>query len=215
MHLLPAGSSLALFVLASLILAVTPGPAVLYVIARSLSSGRRAGLASVAGVALGNLGNSIGASLGLAVLFSLAAWVFFLVKYLGAAYLIYLGVRTLCAPRVMNAELPTQGPRRIFRDGFLVALLNPKTTLFFAAFVPQFLDPRASSVLQTFCLGAAFVLIASVTDSCYALAASSLAPLFERARGRLSLARYLTAGAFIGLGVYAAASGSRPATQPR
>jgi threonine/homoserine/homoserine lactone efflux protein len=149
MHaILPVGSSLALFVAASIILAVTPGPAVLYVVTRSLSQGRPAGLASVGGIALGNLGNAMGASLGLAVLFSLSSTVFFVVKYSGAAYLIYLGVKALRAPSAAQNSLQLRETRRsrIFRDGFLVALLNPKTTLFFAAFVPQFLDPKASTI---------------------------------------------------------------------
>jgi threonine/homoserine/homoserine lactone efflux protein len=218
MHgILPDASSLALFVVASIILAVTPGPAVLYIVTRSLSQGRAAGLASVGGIALGNLGNGMGASLGLAVLFGISSTVFFVVKYLGAAYLIYLGIKALRAPGAaqISPQARAARPSRIFRDGLLVALLNPKTTLFFAAFVPQFLDPKASSVSQTLALSVTFVLIASVTDSAYALTASTLAPALGRARRRYSVGRYLTAGAFIGLGVYAAASGSKPQAMSR
>ena len=214
MHgILPDGSSLIAFVIASVVLAVTPGPAVFYIVTRSLSQGRRAGLASVGGVALGNLGNSIGASVGLAALFAISSLAFWVVKYAGAAYLIYLGVKALRPPSgALEAPRPVSSPPAlIFRDGFIVALLNPKTTLFFSAFLPQFLDPHSSTIVQSVALGAAFVLIASVTDTTYALTASVIAPAIARAKGRRSMGRYLTASAFIGLGVFTAASGSRHA----
>ena len=214
MHgILPDGSSLIAFVIASVVLAVTPGPAVFYIVTRSLSQGRRAGLASVGGVALGNLGNSIGASVGLAALFAISSLAFWVVKYAGAAYLIYLGVKALRPPSgALEAPRPVSSPPAlIFRDGFIVALLNPKTTLVFSAFLPQFLDPHSSTIVQSVALGAAFVLIASVTDTTYALTASVIAPAIARAKGRRSVGRYLTASAFIGLGVFTAASGSRHA----
>jgi threonine/homoserine/homoserine lactone efflux protein len=212
--ILPDGSSLIAFVVASVVLAVTPGPAVFYIVTRSLSQGRRAGLASVGGVALGNLGNSIGASVGLAALFAISSLAFWVVKYAGAAYLIYLGVKALRQPSSGTIEAPrpvSSPPTRIFRDGFIVALLNPKTTLFFSAFLPQFLDPHSSTIVQSVALGAAFVVIASVTDTTYALTASVIAPAIARAKGRRNVGRYLTASAFIGLGVFTAASGSRHA----
>ena len=209
---LPDESSMVAFVVASVVLAVTPGPAVFYIVTRSLSQGRRAGLASVAGVGLGNLGNSIGASVGLAALFAVSSLAFHVVKYAGAAYLIYLGINMLRKPAAVptaDAKLGSSRPGVIFRDGFLVALLNPKTTLFFSAFLPQFIDPRSSTIAQSVALGVAFVLIASVTDTMYALTASTIAPAIARARGRRDVGRYLTASAFIGLGVFTAASGSR------
>ncbi len=208
---LPHGSALIAFVIASLVLAITPGPAVFYIVTRSLSQGRSAGLASVGGVALGNLGNSIGASLGLAAVFAISSLAFWVVKYAGAAYLIYLGIKALRRPAepVKQTQLRDVQPSVIFRDGFIVALLNPKTALFFSAFLPQFVDPRSSTVLQTLSLGAAFVMIASVTDTTYALTASIIAPMMSRARALRNAGRYLTASAFIGLGVFTAASGSR------
>jgi threonine/homoserine/homoserine lactone efflux protein len=209
--ILPNGSSLIAFVIASVVLAITPGPAVFYIVTRSLSQGRRAGLASVGGVALGNLGNSIGASVGLAALFAISSLAFWVVKYAGAAYLIYLGVKALRRPSE-TTEAPRPGSSRpavIFRDGFIVALLNPKTTLFFSAFLPQFLDQHSSTIVQSVALGAAFVVIASVTDTTYALTASVIAPAMARARGRRNVGRYLTASAFIGLGVFTATTGSR------
>jgi threonine/homoserine/homoserine lactone efflux protein len=213
MHdLLPAWPLLSAFLVASLILAVTPGPGVFYIITRSLAQGRRSGLASVAGVALGNLGNAIGASLGLAALFAVSSVAFTLVKYAGALYLVYLGVQAMRAPR-SNRDIPVAelgALRQIFRDGFIVALLNPKTALFFTAFLPQFMRTDAEPIVQSIVLGSLFVAIAAVTDTTYAVAAGAVAPALGRARGIRALGRYLTGGAFIGLAVFTAfAAGER------
>lgn len=210
---LPGGPLLAAFFLASIVLAVTPGPGVLYVVTRTLAQGRRAGLASIAGVALGNLANAIGAAIGLAALFAISSLAFTVVKYAGAAYLIYLGIKALRAPRTEIKTMPfgTADLRRMFRDGFVVALLNPKTTIFFAAFLPQFMNPDASPILQSLLLGSIFVVIAAITDTAYVFAASMVAPALSQLRGAPAVGRYLTASAFIGLGVLAAASGSRSA----
>jgi threonine/homoserine/homoserine lactone efflux protein len=195
------------FLIASVLLAVTPGPGVLYIVTRSLTQGRRHGLASVAGVALGNLGNAVGASIGLAAVFAVSALAFTVVKYLGALYLVYLGVQAIRAPG-RDRELPrpvAASLRRIFRDGFIVALLNPKTAVFFAAFLPQFMSPESPAIVQSLTLGSIFVAIAAVTDTAYATAAGALGPALARARGARALGRYLTGGSFIGLGVYAVA----------
>ncbi len=142
MHVLPTGSLLPAFLVASFILAITPGPGVFYVVMRSVAEGVRHGLASVAGVALGNLGNAIGASLGLAALFALSSVAFTFVKFAGVLYLIYLGVQAMRSPGIYDAPQPAAPAplRRAFRDGFVVALLNPKTAIFFAAFLPQFMN---------------------------------------------------------------------------
>jgi threonine/homoserine/homoserine lactone efflux protein len=195
------------------LLAVTPGPAVFYILTCTLAQGRRAGLASVAGVALGNLGNAIGASIGLAALFAVSTLAFTVVKYAGAAYLVYLGGRTLTRsdsnPGIVSYQVTQL--RRIFRDGFMVALFNPKTTLFFAAFLPQFMSTVTAPMLQSVALGSLFVLIASCTDTAYVLTASALAPVVGRLRGAQKWGRYLSASAFIGLGVFTATTGSRAA----
>jgi len=180
------------FLIASFILAVTPGPGV---------------LASVAGVALGNLGNALGASVGLAAVFAVSALAFRVVKYLGALYLVYLGVQAIRRPR---AQDDTRAPApaslaRIFRDGFVVALLNPKTAIFFAAFLPQFMSADSPAIVQSLTLGSVFVAIAAITDTAYAMAAGALAPVLTRGRGVRALGRYLTGGIFIGLGVYTVA----------
>ncbi|GIZ52126.1 LysE family translocator [Noviherbaspirillum aridicola] len=209
--LFPSWPLMVAFFAASVALAVTPGPAVVYIITRTLAQGRGAGLASTAGVALGNLGNATGAALGLAALFAVSSLAFTLVKYAGAAYLVWLGIRALRARDAAPAEarFGDASLRRIFRDGFFVALLNPKTAIFFAAFLPQFMDPSASAPLQSIALGAVFVVIACITDTVYVMAASMLAPLLSRMSGAASAGRYVTAGAFIGLGIFTATAGGR------
>lgn len=209
--LLPPWPLLSAFLLASLVLAVTPGPGVFYIVTRSLMQGRLIGLASVAGVAFGNLGNVFAASIGLAALFAISSIIFAIAKYTGALYLVYLGIHALCAPRAeASPAIPKAEPlSRVFRDGFIVALLNPKTIIFFAAFLPQFLSSEAVPMLQSIVLGSLFVSIAIVTDSAYALAAGSIAPALARARGVRTLGRYFTGGALVGLGVFAAIAGSR------
>lgn len=200
------------FLVASLVLAVTPGSGVLYIVTRSLVQGRRSGLVSVAGVALGNLGNALAASLGLAALFAVSAAAFTVVKYAGALYLVYLGVQMLRAPRIDQAAADSGAvaSSRVFRDGFVVALLNPKTTIFFAAFLPQFLSLGGAPMLQSMALGALFVAIAAVTDSGYALAAGAAAPALRRGSVR-RVGRMIGGGVFIGLGVFTALTGSRAA----
>jgi threonine/homoserine/homoserine lactone efflux protein len=134
-----------------------------------------------------------------------------IVKYAGALYLVYLGVQVLrTSPSATHAA--TVLPARlwpILRDGFVVALLNPKTALFFAAFLPQFVNADASPLLQSITLGALFVVMAVITDTVYALAASVAAPALAHARGIGAVGRYLTGGAFISLGVFTALAGSR------
>lgn len=200
------------FVVASLVLAVSPGPGVLYIVTRSLAQGRRAGLLSVAGVAAGNLCNALAAAFGLAALFAVSSTAFAIVKYAGAAYLVVLGVKALLAGSrpagpLEAATLPRR--RSLLRDGFLVALLNPKTTLFFAAFLPQFMDASAPPMLQGAALGALFVAIAACTDSAYALAAGTLGARIGRSAPLRRYGRYLSGATLIGLGLVAALGGSR------
>lgn len=212
MDFLPPWPLLVAFCGASVLLAVTPGPAVLYIVTRTLAQGRRAGLASMAGVALGNLGNALGAALGLAALFAISSLAFTLVKYAGAAYLVFLGIRALRKREDFEIQpFATADWRRIFRDGFVVALLNPKTAIFFAAFLPQFMNPSGSAIGQSVTLGATFVAIAATTDSTYALLAGAVAPWLRRNRGSGAVGRYLTACSFVGLGVFTAVTGSRSA----
>jgi threonine/homoserine/homoserine lactone efflux protein len=206
MNVLPTWPLLSAFLVASLILAIIPGPAVLYVVARSVAQGRRHGLASVAGVALGKLGNAIGASLGLAALFAVSSVAFSIVKYAGALYLVYLGIQALRAPEAHGATTPAKAAslRRAFGDGFVVALFNPKTAIFFAAFLPQFMNAATAPLVQSIALGSLFVVIAAVTDSAYAVTAATIGPLLGRARRFRAVGRYFSAGAFIGLALFTA-----------
>lgn len=205
--------SFAVFVLASLVLAITPGPGVIFLVTRTLGQGRSAGFASIGGVALGNFGNAAIASLGLAVVFAVSARAFVVVKLAGAAYLVFLGLKTLRRVSVaVRDERSTRTPHsRAFRDGFLVALLNPKTALFFAAFLPQFVNPNGSPLFQSLGLGAVFVSIAACTDTLYVFAAGTLGPALAGLGGRRSYGRYITGFSFIALGIFVACSGTRPA----
>ncbi len=211
--MLPETPLLLAFAGASLVLALTPGPAVVYIVARTVAQGQTCGLASVLGVALGNLGNAVGAALGLAALFAVSSAAFTVVKWAGAAYLVYLGLRmwrATPAPAADGTKASQAQPlARVFRDGFVVALLNPKTTLFFAAFLPQFMGAQGSPLLQTLALGCVFVGIAACTDLFYVLAASLVAPRLGAATRHAVWGNRLAGTSFIGLGVLTA-MGSRP-----
>jgi threonine/homoserine/homoserine lactone efflux protein len=204
-------ATLAAFAGASLVLSVTPGPAVLYVVTRTLAQGKRAGLASVGGVALGNLGNAIGASIGLAALFAVSSLAFTIVKFAGAAYLVWLGIQAVRRPGFVPGAATFAAPRfgRIFRDGFLVALLNPKTALFFAAFLPQFIDPAGSAIAQSVALGSLFVAIAASSDAVYVIAAGAASPALSRGGSSRGWGRYLAAAAYFGLAAFTLAFSSR------
>lgn len=193
----------AAFVLASFVLAITPGPGVAYVVTRSIAQGRRAGLASVLGVALGNFGNAVGAALGLALVFAAAPTAFVGVKLAGAAYLAFLGVSALRADEATKAREATPASEgRLVRDGFLVALLNPKTALFCAAFLPQFAGASAGAG-RSIALAAVFVGIAACTDAGYVTFASAAEPWVRGARGRVAM-RWLPAIVYFALAIAAA-----------
>ena len=193
-ELFPLWPLLSVFLLASFVLAVTPGPGVFYIVARSVAQGRRSGVASVAGVALGNFGNAVAASLGLAALFAASATAFSIVKYAGAAYLIYLGIKALRARHfAASAAEPEAVPLwPIFRDGVVVALLNPKTAIFLTAFLPQFMTPHpegSTALVQALTLNALFLLMAAVTDAAYAFLAGVIAPRLSTSTWANGIAR--------------------------
>jgi threonine/homoserine/homoserine lactone efflux protein len=206
--MLPDTPLLLAFVGASLALALTPGPAVVYIVARTVAQGRACGLASVIGVALGNLSNAVGAAVGLAALFAVSSSAFTFVKWAGAIYLVYLGLRMWMAkPATLDAgaaKPPVQPLRRVFRDGFIVALLNPKTSLFFAAFLPQFMDGHAGALAQTLALGSVFVAIACCTDLAYVLTASLVARRLSRAARTALWGNRIAGTSFISLGLLTA-----------
>jgi threonine/homoserine/homoserine lactone efflux protein len=199
--------NLPVFLLAVLILLLTPGPAVLYIIARSMDQGRLAGFVSVLSIETGNSVHVLAATLGLSALLLSSALAFSIVKYLGAAYLIYLGIRRLLQHDQDHevARFQKQSLRRIFSQGVLVAALNPRTALFFLAFLPQFVDPSAGSVpLQLLMLGSIFVMMALVSDGIYALLASTAGDWLKRNQSFLRAERYAVGSTYIGLGVAAA-----------
>ena len=208
---MPALSTIALFLLTALGLLLIPGPSVLYILTHSVAQGKRAGLASVLGIELASLIHAIAAALGLSALLLTSALAFSIVKYLGAAYLIYLGVRTLLAreERQQTAVSAPKSLSQLLTRGFLVNLLNPKTALFFYAFLPQFVNPARGAVAgQMLLLGALFVLLASCTDSLYALLGSTVGRVLTRNTGFRHLQRYVTGSMYIVLGVTAAVAGS-------
>lgn len=204
-------ATLSVFLLAALGLLVIPGPAVMYIATRAVTHGRKAGLASVAGIEAASLCHSVAAALGISAILYASSLAFSVVKYLGAAYLIYLGIRTLLSkqPVLLGAGGGSPRLRDHFRRGLLVNLLNPKTALFFYAFLPQFVDPaRGSSVLQVLVLGALFVALATITDTAYALISSGVGAALLHWKPFLRLRRYVSGGIYICLGVGTAVSGS-------
>jgi len=209
---MPDPGDLLIFMTAALLLLVTPGPAVLYIVTRTVHEGRRAGLASTLGLAVGGLGHVLAAAAGLSALLVASSLAFSVVKYLGAAYLVYLGIRTLLTRGSAASAAPARRPdlRRAFRDGNIVNLLNPKAALFFLAFLPQFVSPERGAVApQIVLLGSIFILMGMVTDTAYALSAGAVGrALRDRpAIGRAQ--RYFTGAVYIGLGLAAAGTGGR------
>src|SRR6266436_7381352 len=205
-------SSLLLFVTGAAILLVIPGPAVFYIVSRSVGHGRAAGLVSAMGIAAGTLFHLAAATLGLSALLASSALAFQFVKYLGAAYLVYLGIRVLRTdvPLVLEAANGERQLAHIFGHGVLVNLLNPKTALFFLAFLPQFVEPaRGHATLQIFQLGVLFALMGWCSDSMWATIAGTFG---TRLRGNARLRgaqRKVSGGVLIALGLASAFSGAK------
>jgi threonine/homoserine/homoserine lactone efflux protein len=209
---IPTGQNLLLFAGAALVLLLIPGPAVLYIVARSVAQGPTAGLVSVLGIHAATFIHVLAAALGLSVLLLSSALAFSIVKYAGAAYLIWLGLRKIFGPAETanaNGELPRFSNARLFRDGFVVNLLNPKTALFFVAFLPQFVDlNRGHVAMQITLLGLIFAVLGFFTDGAWATLAGTAGGWLKRSRGYLQFERYGSGVLFIGLGLVAAFSGT-------
>ncbi|HZT17029.1 MAG TPA: LysE family translocator [Gaiellaceae bacterium] len=204
---MPTVSTIALFALASLALAVVPGPAVTYIVTQSVDKGRRAGLASAAGVASGGLVHVAAATAGLSALIASSAAAFTVVKLAGAAYLIAVGIRRVLTHDETVTEPQPAPLQRVWAQGVVVNVLNPKTALFFLAFLPQFVDPHRGAVwTQVAFLGCLFAGIAFSSDVTYAVLADALAGRLRRGRRAAALRRYLSGGIFVALGVTAAAA---------
>jgi threonine/homoserine/homoserine lactone efflux protein len=223
---MPDPGTLALFTVAAVTLLVIPGPSVLYIVTRSVDQGRAAGLASVGGIHVGTLVHVAAAAFGLSALLVSSATAYNAVRWVGAAYLVWLGVQRLRArdepsrPREEPAG-PAKDPppsrlglRRVFAQGIVVNVLNPKTALFFFAFLPQFVDPSRGSVpFQVLVLGVAFILLGLLSDSAYAVLAATGAGWLRRRPGVARTSRLVSGGVLISLGVTTALAGSRSSTQ--
>ncbi len=178
---MPDPTQLALFCAAALVLAVTPGPGLFYVAARTLAGGRAEGVASSVGTGLGGMVHVAAGALGVSAVVLASAELFTVLKLAGAAYLVWIGFRTIRSARREAAvcpagapPAPALGPRRAFREGVLVEALNPKTAAFFLAFVPQFVDPAGSVAAQFVCLGFVSVALNTLADIAVAFAAGAL-----------------------------------------
>jgi threonine/homoserine/homoserine lactone efflux protein len=208
---MPDASTFLLFALASLAFLAIPGPSVFYIITRSLAQGRRAGVTSMLGVQAGGLVHVVAAAFGVSAIIASSATAFTIVKYVGAAYLVLLGLRKLLARDSEDAEVELGAPatgRRLFWQGAIVNVFNPKTALFFLAFLPQFVDPSAGPVApQMLVLGTLLVGLGVVSDGTYALVAAGAGRrLRETAAARRRLER-LSGGVFVSLGLVAALAG--------
>ena len=202
-------SNLWLFVIAAAVLIVVPGPSVFYIIARSIDQGRTAGLASVLGVATGASIHVIAAAIGISALIMTSSLAFNIVKFLGAAYLIYLGCKTLFLSKEAGlSAIPKIEQKRltkVFNQSVIVEALNPKTSLFFLAFLPQFISLTTGSVtLQFLFLGVIFIIIGLISDSIYVCLASSIRNWIVRSQSRIKVQNRLTGGTYIALGLITA-----------
>ena len=204
---MPDPTQFALFFAAALLLAVTPGPGIFYVAARTLAGGRAEGLASTFGTGLGGMVHVLAGSLGVSALVLASAELFTALKLAGAAYLVWIGVRTCLAARReagpgLGAAVPAMGSRRAFREGVLVEALNPKTAAFFLAFIPQFVDPsRGHVALHFMLLGAVSVLLNTMADMAVAVAASRIRDGAAARPGLIRRLREVSGGAMVALGV--------------
>jgi threonine/homoserine/homoserine lactone efflux protein len=192
-----------LFAVASIALLLIPGPAVLYVVTQSAEQGRSAGLASVAGIHIGTFVHIVAAAVGLSALILASAVAFSAVKFAGAAYLVYLGIRKLLERSASDETEPRHAPlRTVFARGAIVNVLNPKTALFFLAFLPQFVDTDRGAVWsQVVALGLVFVALGLVSDSAYAIAGDAAGSLLRR---RANAMRRISGTIYVGLGTVAA-----------
>jgi threonine/homoserine/homoserine lactone efflux protein len=205
---MPSLSTYAVFLATGMALLAIPGPAVLYVVTRSIEMGRSGGLASVAGITTGTFVHVGLATAGLSSLILASRAAFDAVKYVGAAYLIFLGVRRLLtrAEDRLEDESRPRTRRRAYTQGVIVNLTNPKTIVFIFAFIPQFVDPNARHVwLQVLVLGASFACLGFLSDSTYAVVAGAVADRLRGSRRIARFERWFGGSILIGLGIAAAA----------
>ena len=205
-------SSFPLFLAGALILLVIPGPAVFYILSRTIGQGRRAGVVSASGIAVGTLVHATAAALGLSAILVSSARAFHIVQFAGALYLIFLGLRTLLSrdDAQLTSSASAHSLSRVFGQGVLVNLLNPKTALFFLAFLPQFVDTSRGHVpAQIFFLGGSFALLGLLSDSTWAMLAGTLAGRLRSSLRWRRAQKNISGGALIALGLATAVSGAK------
>ena len=205
---MPSDTTLVLFALATFLLTVSPGPGVLYVTARSLAQGRRAGFASMFGIEFGEVVWIAAAATGVAALLSASVTALDALRFAGAAYLVYLGIQRWRQAGVVTAPLPAP-LGRIFLQGFVTQLLNPKVAVFFVAFLPQFLNTSQAIAPQVMVLGIVYIAIAIAVDAAYVLAAAAVSRRFMRSRVAQIRTGRVAAATYVALGLAAAATGVR------
>lgn len=209
---MPEPTTFVLFAGAALALLVVPGPSVLYIVTRGIHQGRPAALVSVLGVTTATLVHTAFAAIGLSAILASSATAFALVKYAGSAYLIYLAIRTWRdrSDERIDSPSPAVPLRRVYLEGFIVNLLNPKTALFILALLPQFVDPaRGAPGLQILLLGGTLACLGLVSDGAYALASGSIGGWLRRRRSMAAVQRRISAAIYAALGIGTALIGER------
>ncbi len=209
---MPDNSTLVIFVTAAIILLIVPGPAVIYITAQSIDKGTKAGIVSTLGIASGTIVHVIGAAFGLSTILITSAAIYSIIKYAGACYLIYLGIKKFMGKEKGRTE-PAENHsslKKIFYDGMIVNIFNPKTALFFLSFLPQFVVVDKGSVIsQMLFLGSLFVVMGILSDGLYAVTASKFGGFIKRKGYNPAVQNYFTGTVYIALGIYAALSGSK------
>ena len=209
---MPDPGLLAAFAVAAFLIIVIPGPSVLFVVSRALAYGRRAALATVAGNSAGSFVLAVAVAIGVGTVVQTSAIAYTTIKLIGAAYLVYLGVRAIRDRRALREALSRQASpvsdRRTWSEGFVVGVTNPKTAVFFAAVLPQFIDRSAGHAsVQMIVLGAVFAVIALASDAVYGATAGAIRGWFARSTRRLDLVGGAAGVTMVGLGLGLAVSG--------
>lgn len=208
---MPEATTFGLFLTTAILLAITPGPGIIYVLTRSLKGGRAEGLASTFGTAVGGSAHVVAAAFGLSAILATSSIAFAVIKYVGAAYLIYLGIRTLTSDDeiLLDANVPSSITNDAFRQGIITEVFNPKTALFFLAFIPQFINPQGTIIIQFVLLGTISVALNTIVDIVTVLLASLIRQwLCTKTKFRHRL-RLFTGWSLIGLGTYVAVADNR------
>ncbi|MEO0564651.1 MAG: LysE family translocator [Chloroflexota bacterium] len=211
---MPDATSLTIYLTAALVLAITPGPGIFYVLTRSLKGGRGEGYASAFGTTIGGIFHVMAAALGLSAVLATSAVAFSIVKYAGAAYLVFLGLRTIFASDDLeiDEEKPSSTPNGALRQGIVTEMLNPKTALFFLAFIPQFIDPTGSVFTQFLVLGMISVTMNTSADLVVATLAGPIGGALKRQAGLRRGQRLFSGSGLIALGAYVAVTGNGETT---